>query len=87
MSVSCLILAQTVRTREYLMIYRGPGFLLRSYGSAPRPPPSLPSPVSKLSLFLRNLVCRQSSLLIGVGGESGVGKEPNRTAARKPGPL
>ncbi len=44
------------------------------------PLPSPPSPISKLSLFLSLLVCRQR-------GVEGVGEEPNHTAARKSGLL
>jgi hypothetical protein len=45
----------------------------------------LPSPVSKLSLFLSLPVGRRSSLLAR-GGQV-VGEEPNHTTARKLGPL
>jgi hypothetical protein len=48
--------------------------------------PLPPSPVNKLSLFLSLPVCRCTSLLTGERGE-GVGKEPNHTTAREPGPL
>jgi hypothetical protein len=40
-------------------------------------PPSRPSPVSKLSLFLSLPVCRRSSLLTGDGGKEWGGEEPN----------
>jgi hypothetical protein len=56
-----------VKTREYWMIDRGPGFLLVVwFGSSPIPfpPPSL----SRLSLFLSLPVCRRSSLPTGGGG-------------------
>jgi hypothetical protein len=48
---------------------------LRSYDLAPLP--LLPSPISKMSLFLSLPVCR--------GG--GVSQEPNHSNARKPSPL
>ncbi len=49
------------------MIYRKHCFLTVVWlGSTPNPVP--PSPVSKLSLFLRFPVCRRSSLLTGEGG-------------------
>jgi hypothetical protein len=51
------------------------------YDSAPRPPPTPHSPVSKLSLFLKFPVCRQYILLTGDGWE-GVGVEPNHMTAR-----
>ncbi len=44
-----------LNTKEYWVIYRGPGFL-RSYDFAPPP-----SPVSKSFLFLSLPVCRRSS--------------------------
>jgi hypothetical protein len=47
--------------------------------------PLPPSPVGKLSLFLRLLVS-PVALTDGRGG-GGVGEEPNHTTARKPGPL
>ncbi len=50
--------------REYYIIYRGPGFLMVVwFGSSP--PPSPPSPVSKLSLFLSIPVSCRSSILTG----------------------
>jgi hypothetical protein len=52
--------------REYWMIYRGLSFLVIEWFSS-SPTPSPPSPVSKLSLFLRIPVCRRSSLLTGEG--------------------
>ncbi len=64
-------------TREYGMIYRGPGFSRPSYDLAPRPTPS------PLSLFLGIPVCRRSSSPTGGGGVGG----QNRTTSRKPGPL
>jgi hypothetical protein len=70
--------------REYLMIYRGPGFLADLL-FGPRPPPSLHFPISKLPLFRNLPVCRRSSLL--TGEKEGVGVEPNHTTARKLGPL
>ncbi len=60
---------------------------LRTYYSAPRPPPNLPSPfpVSKLPLRLNLPVCRRSSLL--TREKEGVGVESNHTTTRKLGPL
>ncbi len=53
-----------------LIIYRGPGFLaVVWFGSSP----TLPHPVSKLSLFLSHPVCRLSNLLTGEGGGGGEG--------------
>ncbi len=46
---------------------------MRSYDPASRPPPSFPSPVSKLSLFLSLPVCRRSSELTGEGEIGGWG--------------
>jgi hypothetical protein len=52
-----------ISNREYLMYYRGSGFLaVFCFGSF------LPSTASKLSLFLSVSVCRRSSSLIGEGG-------------------
>jgi hypothetical protein len=52
---------------EYWMIYRGPGFLaVVWFGTS-----SVPSPVSKLSLFLSLPVCRRSILLTRKGGREG----------------
>jgi hypothetical protein len=53
-----------------------------AYYLAPPPPPST-SPGSKLSLFLTLAV----SLVGLTDGRRGVGKEPNYTRARQPGPL
>ncbi len=50
-------------SREYWMIYRGPGLLAVVWL------PSTPSAVSNLSLFLSLPVCRQSSLFLGEVGE------------------
>jgi hypothetical protein len=60
---------QTI-SREYWMIYRGPGFLAVVYNSAPHPPLS---PLSSPSLFLSLPVCRRSSLLTEWGGRGGRG--------------
>ncbi len=68
------------------MYYRGPGLLaVVQYDLAPPPLP----PVSKLSIFLSLPVCRRWRLLMleKEKEEGGREKEPNRTAARKPGPL
>jgi hypothetical protein len=74
---------QMVSLREYWIIYIGPGFLAFVWlGSSPTPSPS---PVSKVSLFLRLLVCRRSSLRTGEGED--VGEEPSNTTARMQGPL
>ncbi len=59
-----------IPSREYLMIFRWPGFLaVVLFGSSPTPSP--PS-VSKLSLFLIFIVCRRSSLLTGEAGRGRV---------------
>ncbi len=59
--------AWQLEIREYWKIYRGTGFLsVVWYGSSPAPSPSFL--VSKLSLFLSLLVCRQTSLPTGEGG-------------------
>ncbi len=46
-----LLLASACKgwTRDYWLIYRGPGLFLPSYELAPTPPPPTPSPVSKLN--------------------------------------
>jgi hypothetical protein len=54
--------------------------LLPSYDLGPSPPSSL-----QFVSLLHSFWCRRSSLLTGKG--EGVGEEPNRTTARKPGPL
>ncbi len=51
-------------TREYWMIYRGPGCLTVLWFCSSSTP-SLPSPVSKLSPFLSLSMSRRSSLLTG----------------------
>ncbi len=49
---------------------------------------SVPSSVSKLSLFLSLSVCRHSTIHTTVrGGLEGRGKELNHTTTRKPGPV
>jgi hypothetical protein len=63
--------------RVYRMIYR--------VGSSPSP--FHPSPVIKLSLLLSLLVCRRRSSFYRGRGGKGVGKEPNNSTARKPGPF
>ncbi len=76
----CRTTHNTVSTREYWIIYRGPGLLVVVwFGSSPIPSPS--SPLCKLSLFLCLPVCRRLVLLAGEGGES------NYATARKPGLL
>ncbi len=72
-----------MRTREYLMIYRGPGFLavvhiIRLLAMHPLSSLSLQQVVS----LSQSSLCRRSSLLSG-----DVGEEPNHTTARKPDPL
>ncbi len=71
-------------TREYWMIYRGPGFLVDNL--APRPPSPPFSRLSrKYSMFTgdtqegweRETPCWRER-------EEGVGEEPNHTTARKP---
>ncbi len=58
-------------------IERGPGFLAVDYDLAP-PPPSSP---------FSHSVCHRLSLLAGGGGGEGVGEEPIKMMARKPGIL
>jgi hypothetical protein len=66
-------------TREYWMVYRGPGFLAVIWLLlTPLPLPPLPSATCLP-------VCYQSSLLTGEGGER-VGKEPKHTTTRMPDP-
>ncbi len=65
----------TLSPREHWLIYRGWGFLavicriIRLLAN-----PLTTSPMSKLSLFLSLLVCRQSRLLTGYGGGVGGGR-------------
>jgi hypothetical protein len=64
------------------MIYRGPGFLsIVRFGSSPHPSALSASSASD------NIqeVLERDNLVMGDGG--GDGEEPNRTTARKPGPL
>ncbi len=71
-----------VETREYWMVYRGPGFLAVAwFGSSPAPSPLFRQQVVSLS----HSSC-VSPVDITYGGD-GVGEEPNHTIARKPGPL
>jgi hypothetical protein len=65
------------------MLYRVPGFLAIVLFGSPTTRP--PSPASKMSFFVSLPVCRRSGLLKGEGER--VGKEPNHTTARKPGPV
>jgi hypothetical protein len=62
----------TLQTREYWMIYRGPGFLEAVWFSS-LPTLFPPSPVSKLSLFLGLFLCFASRAYWreGWGGERG----------------
>ncbi len=64
---SCMVSDQErALNREYLMYYRGPGFLaVVLFGCFPLPSPC---PLSKVSLFLSLPVCRRSSLLTGENG-------------------
>jgi hypothetical protein len=63
------------------MIYRGSRFLvIVSFGSTPTPSPS---PVSKLSLFLRIPVCLLVVQLTDEGREEAAGVESNNKIARK----
>ncbi len=55
------------------MICRVPG--LRSYDSAPRPPPNPPSSVSKLPIFLLFLSVACRVCVVGGGGGRGCGRE------------
>ncbi len=69
-------------TREYWMIYRGPGFLAVYWLGS-----HSPSPVRNLSLFFSLPVCHRSSLLTDESGGGGEGEKRNQTTERKPGPL
>jgi hypothetical protein len=64
--------------REYCMINRGHGRMIRLQAQ-----PLRSSPVSNLSIFLSLPLCCLSRLYWG----ERVGLEPNRTTARKLGPL
>jgi hypothetical protein len=64
------------QSREYWMIYRRPGFLAVVWFDSSHP--LLPSPVSKLSLFLCLPLCRlSSSLTDGRREKEGLRGEPN----------
>jgi hypothetical protein len=72
-----------VTTSEYCMIYKGPGFLaVARFGSSPLPPPP-PSSQSSVSKRHTGRLRKRVNLLM----EEGVGKEPDHTTPRKPGPL
>ncbi len=59
-------------TRESIERFIEDPAFLRSYDSAPRPSPS---PLCKLSLFLRLPVCRRPSVKNGEGRRGGRGAE------------
>jgi hypothetical protein len=80
---SCSYSQLPSRCRQKKIIYRGLAFL-RSYDSAPRPPPSTLSLVSDLSLSQSSCVSPVELADGRAGG--GVGLEPNHMTARKPGP-
>jgi hypothetical protein len=68
------------------MIFRGSGFLLRSYDLAP--PPPLPPPLFRqLARPATHRKTEKERQLVGRRRDRGVGEEPNLTTARKPGPL
>ncbi len=68
-------------TREYWIIYRGPGFIeVAWFGSSSTPP------VSKLEPATNRKNEKERQDLTGEEGP-GMGEEPNHTKARKPGPL
>ncbi len=70
-----------IGSREYWLIYRGPGFLaVVCFGSSP-PPLSCQQLVS-----LSQSICVFRSRLLPGGGQ-GVGEEPNHTMGWKPDPL
>ncbi len=72
-------------SREYWMIYRGPGFLaVVWFGSSPTPPPSanclsLSPPLSLSPHLSKLIVCRRSS---DGSGRRGMEEGPNHTTAR-----
>ncbi len=70
-----------VKTSEYWMIYRGPGFLaVIWFGSSPTDLPHLPSAsCPSFSVFLH--VCRRSSLLTWEGGRGWEAKSNDREKA------
>ncbi len=77
-------LAMYEGTREYWIIYRGPGFLVIAWnGSSLTPSPH--SPFSKLTLSFSVFLCvsPESSLLTKGGSE----ESKNQMIARKNGPL
>jgi hypothetical protein len=57
-------------TREYLMIYRGPGFLA-VYDLDPPPSPHPPSPVSKLDRRHTGRLRKRENFLTGEGTGGG----------------
>ncbi len=73
-------------TREYCVIYWGLQDFLRSYDSAPRPPPSSPLP-SVRCLSFSVFLCVSGRAYWREGGGWGGGEEPNHATARKPDPL
>ncbi len=72
-----------VVTREYWMIYRGPGL---SYDLAPPPHFHHPSPSVSSTGDKKGRLRKRDTLLTGDTRE-GVGEETNQQTARKPGPL
>ncbi len=77
----CSSPSYSVQNREYWKDLIEDQVFLRSYDTAPRPPPSPPLQSKGLSLFPSLPVCRQLSLLMREGG--GGSEKPNQTAARK----
>ncbi len=67
-------------SREYWMVYRGPGFLAVIWvGSSPTPPPS---PVSKLERRRTGRLRKRAKLPTEEGGKR-AGEEPNRRRPRE----
>jgi hypothetical protein len=73
-----------VCTRDYSMIYRGPGFLAIAMVWLHLQYPPSSSPLRKLGRKHTGRLRKRDNLLTGKGRR---GEEPNHTTARKPGPL
>ncbi len=69
----CKYTRELPQIREYWMIYRR-----QAFSRVRRPPPPCPSPVSKLDQRHTGRLRKRHNLLMGKGGEEGVGEEPNQ---------
>jgi hypothetical protein len=67
-----------LHVREYLIVYRGPGFIsVIRFGSSPTPFPPIPSPVGKLDRRHTRKTEKERQLADGRGGREGESAKSN----------